>query len=182
MSLNTQRLWCQIQTEKKKYAVALVLVVVTAVMWGRVMFPGTGSPTPAVALADASHNPQEINLGVSASAGTHRPVIYVAPVRDLPRDLFALTQERYPHKTSPTSQLLKKSPVTTVDNTGQGQAVHEAAKALKLQTTIVGRHPRAMINGQLVAPGEQIGGFIIREIRDRKVVIEMDGTKVLLEM
>ena len=58
----------------------------------------------------------------------------------------------------------------------------EAARSLKLQTTIVGAHPRAVINGQLVGPGDKIAGFTVRRILDRKVIVEMDGVQVRLEM
>jgi len=51
---------------------------------------------------------------------------------------------------------------------------------MKLQTTMMGNPPQAMVNGELVKEGDIIGGFVVVQIQPRRVVIQQDG--VVLEI
>ncbi len=51
-----------------------------------------------------------------------------------------------------------------------------------LQSTILGERPRAVINGTTVAPGQRIKGFEVKGVMPRRVVLEMNGVEVYLDM
>ena len=178
MSPTIRRAWASFKAEQRKMAIAAVLVVVAVVLWVHLYWHATPVPAQAQTLSP----PPSASAQGSARL-SDRPVVRVNLTQDLGRDLFAFADSHYATQ-KPGAQLAgaAKSPASTVDNSQQAQIVTEAARSLKLQTTIVGAHPRAVINGQLVGPGDKIAGFTVRRILDRKVIVEMDGVQVRLEM
>ncbi|MFO0973509.1 MAG: hypothetical protein U1A27_08740 [Phycisphaerae bacterium] len=60
--------------------------------------------------------------------------------------------------------------------------VEEAATAIKLQSTIAGAEPAAMLSGKLVHVGERVNGFELIEVRDRQAVVRKDGVRVTLTL
>lgn len=60
--------------------------------------------------------------------------------------------------------------------------LRKEAGALKLQTTLMGEHPKAMINGQLVEPGGTVAGFSVVQIGARRVELERDGVRLEIQM
>jgi hypothetical protein len=60
--------------------------------------------------------------------------------------------------------------------------VRIAAEALKLESTIVGPTPGAIVNGQMVREGSNIAGFRVLKIEPRQVVVEREGVKLAVSM
>jgi hypothetical protein len=49
-------------------------------------------------------------------------------------------------------------------------------------STLMGPHPKAMVNGQMVGEGEVVAQFRVTEIRARSVVVEREGIKLEIPM
>jgi hypothetical protein len=64
----------------------------------------------------------------------------------------------------------------------QRRAVEAAAAELQLRSVVLAQDPVAVINAQMVRVGDVIGGFKIIAIQARQVVVEKDGTSVVLNM
>ena len=60
--------------------------------------------------------------------------------------------------------------------------VRIAAASLKLQTTIMGAHRGAMVNGTMVREGDSVSGFRVLSIEARQVIVEREGVKLALLM
>ncbi len=62
------------------------------------------------------------------------------------------------------------------------QAVHKQSESLRLQSTLIGRDPIAVINGQPFRLGATVEGFELIEVRSREVVVRKEGINVTLSM
>jgi hypothetical protein len=62
--------------------------------------------------------------------------------------------------------------------------VRESSASLILESTVMGAHPRAWVNGLLVGLGESIGttGFSIAKIEPRRIFVEREGVQVEISM
>ena len=56
------------------------------------------------------------------------------------------------------------------------------AAKLRLQTTVMGAKPRAVINGELVGEGDVIASFRVLRIEARRVVVEREGIRLDITM
>ena len=61
-------------------------------------------------------------------------------------------------------------------------SIRIAAEALKLESTIVGPTPGAIVNGQMVREGSNIAGFRVLKIEARQMVVEREGVKLAVTM
>ena len=89
---------------------------------------------------------------------------------------------------------LAKSLASQADQKRQKQIRSEnlqlAASTLKLQTTLMGSVPKALIDGRMVRAGDLLEtkssdlsmSFRVVQIEPRRVVIERDGVKIELKM
>lgn len=64
----------------------------------------------------------------------------------------------------------------------QIEAIRAQAKALSLQSVMLGRSPTAVINGQVLLTGDWINGFRIKAISSDGCVVSKDGVDVELGM
>jgi len=53
---------------------------------------------------------------------------------------------------------------------------------LKLQTVMQGRHPMAIVNNEIVKPGQKLGSFTVTVIADRTVRLSSEGHEFVLGM
>ena len=118
------------------------------------------------------------------------------PIGPLTRNPFAIPFDRYPRDGSKTTaqsaqengywDLLRKSMSSRADQLEQRQILVDniriAAEALKLESTIVGPTPGAIVNGQMVREGSDIAGFHVLKIEARQVVVEREGVKLAVPM
>ncbi len=179
-----------ILADKRKLSVMGALVAVMLILWGRLLL----APAPHAAGAAMSQLPDSdatATLATDLTAGDANayldpldyPVVRVDLPGELSRDVFALKADRYERlKPVVTTAGIPKSQVEVVDAMPEAELVRRAARGLTLQTTVVGQTPRAMINGQLLAPGEKVGGFELLEVRERNVVMLMRGIRIELGM
>jgi hypothetical protein len=57
----------------------------------------------------------------------------------------------------------------------------EAAK-LRLQSTVMGAQPKALINGDLVREGDVVASFRVLKIEARRIIVEREGIKLEIQM
>jgi hypothetical protein len=190
--------------DPKKAGVLAFLVVVMAGMWVKVMWRSEPASASAAAHAPsaAATTPDTDARFVFPSdkrraAGKTQMFWSKVPTAASGRNLFAVEYDRYPK--------VNKGPDNGT-NGESGQAVGDAAKSgpspadvkrerqafaenireqaaqLKLQTTIMGASPKALVNGQLVGEGDVVAFFRIVKITARGMVIEREGIKLEIQM
>jgi hypothetical protein len=178
VNLSLRNLLRTLTADKRKLALMALLAGLGLLLWGRLLF----RDVPRTALA-APKDPEVKTLAAAARA-PGRPVVRVELPRTLDRDLFALDARYYPSKAAPDVPAV----VVVPDNksgpqmTDVQQQALSASRSLALQTTILGDRPRAVINGQVLAPGERINGFTLKKVMPRGVILEWNGIEVRLEM
>ena len=79
-------------------------------------------------------------------------------------------------KSGPSPADVKKERQAFAEN------IREQAGQLKLQTTIMGAVPKALVNGQLVGEGDVVASLRIVKITARGMVIEREGIKLEIQM
>jgi hypothetical protein len=101
------------------------------------------------------------------------------------RDIFTPNVAYYPveEKANPNTVV---SAAQVVDPIVKAEAeklrVQAQAKALSLQSTVVGTVPRAIINGRVLRVGDWVRDFQIVQINSRSCQLEKSGIRVMLEM
>jgi hypothetical protein len=107
------------------------------------------------------------------------------------RNLFAIHLDYYPRADDrkPATDGAEDStstPTTEADQKREQQILMEnlqtQAAKLKLQSTLMGSVPRAMVNGQLVQAGDTVEGFTVVKIEARSIVVQQDGVTLEIAM
>ncbi len=186
-------------SDRKKLFALLGLVAAGLLLWGRLLTQQVPRTVVAVPPAEggevAAQNTAEEADGSSGQiadaqaamkAAPRRPVAVNLPPK-LTRDLFAFDASGYARTATitpdePDIRLSGKSDEKPTDDRHQDVEVARAASGLVLQTTILGDQPRAMINGQVLRPGQKIKGFELKKVLPRQVMLEMNGIEVRLKM
>ena len=57
----------------------------------------------------------------------------------------------------------------------------EAAR-LRVQSTVMGAQPKALINGDLVKEGDVVASFRVLKIEARRIIVEREGIKLEIQM
>lgn len=172
-----QKLVRQLTADKKKLSMMIALLAVAMLMWGRLLLqrvPRTATADPVAVQAAQANGPTTTEYRIL-------PVVTIEPAPRLTRDLFALDAERYVKVAEATAAPAKSDP-DRADEERAAEAVHEAARRLSLQSIVQGSRPRAMVNGQLLAVGQKIEGFVLVRIDQRHVLMRKDGVEVPLSM
>jgi hypothetical protein len=166
---------------------------------------GTPAPAPLVELAEKTANSRE--AGNSILELSQRVSQWLgSPIKALDRNLFETKLEYFQRLDSSVSdrtvvvadetfwEQLAKSLASQADQKRQKQIRSEnlqlAASSLKLQTTIMGSVPKALIDGRMVRAGDLVEtktsslsiSFHVSQIEARRIVIEHDGVKIELRM
>jgi hypothetical protein len=176
------------------------LVVILIVAWARLLVGGKTGPAPARGSAAGNASAVTIKAETPWAA---RPTDSAsrlrkwaeAPVKPLARNPFTIPLDSYPHDGSKMAaeasgtgywDLVRKSMSARADQQEQRQIlvdnVRIAAGTLKLQSTIMGKKPGAMLNGQMVREGSTVSGFHVVKIEARRVIVEREGVKLALMM
>jgi hypothetical protein len=190
---------------------ALVLGVLLTVLAGLAVkqFAAGGGPRSALAsskstdaLASAGDDVLKDGFSSPGAASQKLEQWLLAPVPPLAKNLFQFRGEFFPRTLAAvdtaasivTDELfwdrLAKSITARADQRRQKQIrlenLQAAATRLKLQSTLMGTHPRAMIEGRLVRVGETVRSesteFRLIGIEARRIVLERDGVKVEVPM
>ena len=189
-----------VKADPRRTSVLVVLVVVLAVVWWRVMAGGPGVSSAALVTA-----PKSGLSSLRSSSGEPNAAAVAAltdwmhaPVPSIGRNLFAIKFDYFRQDSSrikPTLRApegdgfwdqLAKSMTSRADQRRERQFFIESiqlqAAQLRLQTTLMGSQPRAMINGNLVAEGDAVASFRILKIEARRIIVEREGIKLEILM
>jgi hypothetical protein len=162
----------------------LALVCVGLLMWGRLLL----KEVPRTAIADpkeaVSLKAKSDNEGALDDRPVVRESVQVALASDINRDIFRLNPHRYPQlpKDHDDQSGKPKFPTDLSEEQLELSEIQESLGELKLETTITGRSPLAVINGQAIRPGQNIGGFELVKVKQRSVVLKMHDRQVELEL
>jgi hypothetical protein len=193
--IDIHRIKRRLMADKRKLGMLTTLAAIGLLLWGRLLLqqvPRTATADPdAAAGAEATTLPSGSMGGGGTAERATSPSRQTVAVRlhdEVARDLFRFNSIYYPPL--PESEEKDggeaKSPADQVDESTRADAkmleVRLAAQNLKLQSTLNGNEPRALINGVLLSPGEQIEGFVLRQVDGRKAVLEKEGVEIVLEM
>jgi len=129
-----------------------------------------GTPGAGTARRDAD------NTAATAASGDRKLTI--------DRDLFTPDPTYFstPRKGKPAA--VKRADDSVAIREAQERAVRAQARALTLQSTIVGGAdvPTAIINGEVLRVGDAINGFRLVEIASRTCTVEKTNLRITLEM
>jgi hypothetical protein len=77
---------------------------------------------------------------------------------------------------------LQKSMTARADQKKEKEVLVEnlrlQAAQLKVQSTVMGASPKALVNGELVGEGEVVASFRVLKIEARRIVVEREGIKL----
>jgi hypothetical protein len=166
--------------DRKKLSIMASLLAVALLLWGRVLLkrvPRTAVASPPAAAA-VEGSPRDANR--EESINHINKTVYVDLASVLSRDLFAIDSSRFAQiPLSPVDSITQeKSRPQSADEQGMAQVV----SSLRLQSTVLGPQPRAVIDGVSVTAGQEFKGFLIKEIQQRQVIVERNGMIFLLKM
>jgi hypothetical protein len=201
---------------KKAAALAGLGIVFAAVMIKQFAFGSSAStaaatqgvPAAAVPLVSLA-SPSGISSASESRQRSDSPVaVWIAePIKTLERNLFEFKGEFYPRSAESVAtsvrviedelfwDQLAKSLSARADSKKQRQIrvdnLQQAAGKLKVQSTIMGPNPRAMVDGRMTRLGGLVeadagGGstvtFKVIKVEARRLVIERDGLKFEVPM
>ena len=182
-----------------------ILVAVLLAMWGKLALSGgSGAPKAASAM------PPVISAQAAApdSNNKHQPQDTASLLKEwvsqpmpqtVSRNIFEVKLDYYPMEsgakatedsrtpTDPTFwDRLAKSIDAQADQQHKReiliQNLRQQAGQLQVTMAVMGTHPKAMINGQMVGEGEVVAGFRVLKIEARSVVVEREGIKLEIPM
>jgi hypothetical protein len=199
-----------LRDDPKKAGILGVLVLVLVVLTLRYLL--MGGPTPAQASPGKPATKKTAAKSVVSKVverTDNESTVAVkrwldAPVSSVSRNLFSIRQEFYPSRSSKVASTgpesggfweeIEKSKSKEVDDKRRRDILvenlqREAAK-LRLQSTVMGPEPQAIIGGSLVKEGDVVASdgpgtgvqFRVLSIEARRVIIEREGIKLELRM
>jgi hypothetical protein len=195
--------------DMKKTVVLVVLVMLLGFLAFRTF--GSGGPQRAAAAVTAAAaavgEGQRGGSGNNADAqrpskgmgvNPHLDNWAQAPISPISRNLFAIRLEYFPVE-GPRNGAgapdrgedgfwakLEKSLVLQADQRDkrENQRANYMARAaqLKLQSTMMGPQPKALVNGELVGEGDVVAEFRVVKIEARRVIVEREGIRLEILM
>jgi hypothetical protein len=60
--------------------------------------------------------------------------------------------------------------------------LQQQASQLRLQSTMMGAKPKAVIDGEMVEEGEFVASFRVLKIEARRIIVEREGIKLEIQM
>lgn len=200
--------------DPKKATILAVLVVVLLTVCGRQVLKGKAQPAPASAASAGAVDPAVVNVAgrpVTDNAARLRFSEHAErlsewtrqPIRPLNRNLFAVDLAYYRRDGSDGGpergelgfwEELEKSRAAQTDQIKARQILVEnlrqRASRIKLQTTMMGATPKAMVNGTLVGVGDVVAvesaegrtTFRVLQIEARGMIVEHEGIKLAISM
>ena len=190
-----------VQADPKKAAVLTILVIALSFMWVRRLTGGKSGPQSAGAAIAARSDKENLARNQATNrGGSGAAASYIewrsAPIQPLARNFFAIKFEKFPLDGSRPAPLaerrdtfwddLAKSLSSQADQKKQRQILIEnlqmQAGQLKLQTTLMGPTPRAVVNGVSVGEGDVVAEFRVYKIEARRIIVEREGIKLEIPM
>ena len=206
IKLYTDKLVSQAKADPKKASILGVLTVIMIFSWYR-MASGGGGDSSSIGPARASAAsvtpvraggavlPDNLRAASSASATVQALLEWQRrPIAPLSRNLFVINYDFFPQDGSaPAAPVhvqqgdgfwdhIAKSMTARADQKREREVLVEnlrgQALQLKLQSTVLGASPRALVNGQLVREGDVVASFRVTKIEARRIVVEREGIKL----
>ena len=195
--------------DPQKAGILVVLVAILVVLQVRLALSNKDGPsraTAAVTTATASGNP---TVGLTTPRPETRNALQAwleQPAENINRNLFAVNLDRFPQDSGKTASAgsrsslfwdeLAKSMSQQADVSRERKVLIEnlaqQASQLRLQSTMMGAVPKAVINGELVREGDVVASgatgegqgvsFRVLKIEARRIVIEREGIKLEIQM
>ncbi|MDP9175446.1 MAG: general secretion pathway protein GspB [Planctomycetota bacterium] len=181
----------------------VVLAAFLVVMCARMLAGGHGpssaqAAAPPVGMMDS----RTLNDGLTAFTPQPSPQVNSLqqwsrqPIVPVHRNLFYAALDRFPQDDSKRTEVsvvgdgiwqqLTKSVSAQADEEEQRQVVvnnlKTKASTLKLESTMLGGQPMAMVNGEMVQEGSSVAGFRVLKIEARRMIIEREGIKLEIFM
>lgn len=193
MMVVLRRLWIQVTSDRKRFGVLCVMVLVGMLLWGRIIVT-SNLPRTAIAAppGNSSPPPQPVN---DPPDKRERGVVRVELPSSPARDPFLISNEAFP-KPTPVELLTQddpKFPGQATENQLQAEARRtEVLRVLvggfRLEAVMLGQ-PMAVINGKayriyswITAVDNEEIRFQLVEVGDRSVVLECEGRRFRLRM
>jgi len=182
MSAARSRIIRQLTSDKRKLSLVICLLAVGMLLWGRLLLKQL--PKSAVAEPERSAADKADPAGTDARSNPvhRRQTVFVDLSTQLQRDLFELSPKYFPIEVEESKQPVKSTQTDADNPNALAAAIRQKAMQLRLQTTILGNDPKALIDGQLLKPGDRIKGFRVLDVTRRTVILEMNGIEIELEM
>ena len=190
------RLLAGLRRDPKKASILGVLALVFLIVGVREIARRTGLPSAgSAATAHASdaggatglHVPANVLQVPSLPKGGNRQADSSTTIRKAPvdRDIFTPNVAYFPVEEKAESSTVVSS-TQVIDPTAKAEAakqeVQARAKALSLQSTVIGAVSTAVVNGRVLRVGDWISDFQVVEINSSSCQLEKSGIRVVLEM
>ena len=201
------KIYQAVRNDPQKAGILTVLVAILLVLQIRLqMSERDAGPAHAAAntAPDGTDNPPPFGAVATETHATARPLDSAAALRawmespsaPLTRNLFEVELERFPHDGSVVQTTnkdvvgfwdeLAKSMTFRADVKRERQILVEnlarQASQLRLQSTIMGASPKAVIDGGLVGEGDVVASFRVLRIEPRRITVEREGIKLEIQM
>lgn len=195
-SIWSERIVGPFRASPKKATVLAVLAVTLVGSWVKMISGGKGPRTAQASAPQAMVDRQaQTPLKRPMAAGQSLTRWARRPVGPMTRNLFAVPLDYYPRDVARGGELsagggfwdrLAKSVSAHADEQEQRQIlidnVRIMAGGLKLQSTVMGPQPSAMVNGEMVREGSVVAGFRVLKIEARRMIVEREGIKLAILM
>jgi hypothetical protein len=199
----SQRMRQAARNEPKKFGALGLLGLVLVILLGRVMLTGSSAPT-AVSASKSEPSPvsnKNTAQSLLALPDPGSPALAQwlgTPIVPVVRNLFTIKLDYYPQDGAKVNQTLRapqgngfwdklaKSMASKADQRKERQILIEnlrlQAMQLKLQSTVMGATPRALVNGGMVREGDVVASFRVLRIEARRIIVEREGIKLEIQM
>lgn len=199
-----------VRNDPKKSAILAALgIVMASIGLKQFVFTGSARTASAASALTAATDPAAPATSLSVAQRRESPVVgwLVEPIKTLDRNLFEFKSEFYPRSTesiATTARVIEdelfwdqlaKSLSARADSKKQRQIrvdnLQQAAGKLKVQSTIMGPNPRAMVDGKMTRLGGMVEAdagsgssvtFKVVKVEARRLVIERDGLQFEVPM
>jgi len=187
----------ELRADKRKAGLFAVLTVVAAFLAVRLaVTSGGGKPLPAKASASdtlvavpvpcADSDITVADRAAEAKRQTEKRNKYIRELDPtIARDIFEPNHVFFPARESRAGQQNTKQAALTdevSENQRHEKFIREQADALRLQSTILGSIPRAIINDRVLRIGDSIDGFEVVKITSQSCVVRKEEVEVHLGM
>jgi hypothetical protein len=190
-----------LKQDPKKAIMLGVLVAVLLGMWAKMLFKGGPKSAAAMTIAPSatSSGADSNNKSKAVDATAQLREWVSAPLpQDISRNLFEVKLDYYPMDAAHTARVsgtvndptfwekLAKSIDAQADQQHKRdnliQNLRQQAGQISVTSTLMGSHPKAMVNGVMVSEGEVVAQFRVTEIRARSVIVEREGIRLEIPM
>ena len=197
----TRRLKTEIRQDKKNTTLLAILLITAGIVGGRFVvtcgLPDKAAAGSSYAVETDTDGDDQTGLGRSSE----RPAQEVDSTsidRTITRDLFRPDTKYFPsadradesRRAGTANQPDQAQQLTEAQQQEQQKrflaehikSIHTQAEALCLMSTMLGRSPTALINGQVLQTGDLINGFHLKSIAPDYCIVTRDGVDVKLQM